>query len=147
MQPCTSLLRSLIRLRRTEQGGRSERVQGFVAMGEIVRKHASTGAWVGGMVGLFTSAAFIWVPVIGPLVVLGALVSTVVGALEGGVAGELLGAIWGRYMGSDHVLRYQEALHLGKLVVSVHGLPHELASARRVLDETGGQDLRIYSAS
>ncbi len=89
-------------------------VQGYVTTGDVARTSAAgagAGAWVGGLVGLFTGAAFVWVPVIGPLVVLGALASTVADALEGGAAGGLLGALWGRHMQQDHVLTYQEALH------------------------------------
>ncbi len=125
-----------------------EQVQGYVTTGDVAlssAKGVGAGAWVGGFVGLFTGAAFVWVPVIGPLVVLGALASTVAGALEGGAAGGLLGALWGRHMQQDHVLKYQEALQGGKLVVTIHGTPGELESARRVLGETDGRDVRTYT--
>ncbi len=124
-----------------------EEVQGYVTTGEIAAQGAGMGAWAGGFVGLFTGAAFLWVPVIGPLVVLGALTSTVVGALEGGAAGGLLGAIWGRYMEDDHVVRYQHALQGGQLVVTIHGTEQELELARRVLGETSAQTVMTYSAS
>ncbi len=120
-------------------------VQGYVTAGDVALKGAGTGAWVGGIFGLFAGAAFVWVPVIGPLVVLGALASTVAGALEGGAAGGLLGALWGRHMQQDHVLKYQEALQGGKLVVTIHGTPGELEAARRVLGETDGRDVRTYT--
>lgn len=124
-----------------------EEVQGYVTTGVVALQGAGTGAWVGGLVGLFTGAAFIWVPVIGPLIVLGALASTVAGVLEGGAVGGVLGAIWGRHMGQEHVLRYQEALQGGKLIVTVHGTSRELEAARTVLDGTSGRDVNIYSAS
>jgi len=122
-----------------------EEVQGYVTTGEVALQGAATGAWVGGLVGLFTGAAFIWVPVIGPLVVLGALATTVAGALEGGATGGVLGAIWGRHMGQEHVLRYQEALQGGKLVVTVHGTSQEVGAARHVLGDTSGRDVDMYS--
>ncbi len=124
-----------------------EEVQGYVTTGEIAAKGAGTGAWVGGFVGLFTGAAFIWVPVIGPLVILGALASIVAGALEGGAAGGILGAIWGRHMEQDHVVRYQQALQGGKLVVTLYGTSQELETARRVLGETNAQNVTSYRAS
>lgn len=124
-----------------------EEVQGYVTAGGVAAQGAATGAWVGGLVGLFTGAAFIWVPVIGPLVVLGALASTVAGALEGGAAGGVLGAIWGRHMGQEQVLRYQETLQGGKFVVTVHGTAQELGAAQHVLGDTSGRDVRSYSAS
>jgi len=120
-------------------------VQGYVTTGDGARKGVLPGAWVGGIFGLFTGVAFVWVPVIGPLVVLGALATTVAGALEGGVAGGLLGALWGRHMEQDHVLKYQEALQGGKLVVTIHGTPRELELAQRVLGETDGRDVRTYT--
>lgn len=121
-----------------------EQVQGYVTTSDTALAGAGTGAWIGGFFGLFTGAAFLWVPVVGPLVVLGALASTVVGALEGGAAGGLLGALWGRYMEKDHVLRYQQELQSGKLVVSVHGTTQELESAHRVLGEMNGQHVHTY---
>jgi len=124
-----------------------EQVQGYVTTGDVARKAAGTGAWVGGFVGLFTGAASIWVPIVGPLIVLGALAGTVASALEGGAAGGLFGAIWGRHMEQDHVLRYQAAVQGGKFVVTVHGTPRELESARRALDEAGGRDVSVYRAS
>jgi hypothetical protein len=86
-------------------------------------------------------------PVIGLLVILGSLASPEVGALVGSVAGGLLGAIGGRHLGQEHVLRYQEVRHSGKLVVPVHRTPHELESARRVLGETTGRAVSISSAA
>ncbi len=120
-------------------------VQGYVTAGDVALKGAGTGAWVGGIFGLFAGAAFVWVPVIGPLVVLGALASTVAGALEGSAAGGLLGALWGRHMQQDHVLKYQEALQGGKLVVTIHGTTQELEAARRVLGESSGRDVHTYT--
>jgi len=127
-----------------------QEVQGYVTTGDVARASAAgagAGAWVGGWMGLFTGVAFVWVPVIGPLVVLGALTTAVAGALEGGAAGGLLGAIWGRHMQQEHVVKYQEALQGGKLVVTIHGTPQELEAARRVLGETSGRDVRTYRYS
>ncbi|HEY8745840.1 MAG TPA: general stress protein [Chloroflexota bacterium] len=122
-------------------------VQGYVTTGDVARQTAGVGAWVGGLFGLLTGAAFLWVPGLGPLMILGPLVNTAIGALEGGAVGGLFGAIFGHFMERDHVLKYQTALQGGKLLVLVSGDRQELETARRVLGENSGQDVTLHQAA
>ena len=121
-----------------------DQVQGYVTAGDIASGTAKTGAWTGGLFGLLIGAAFLWVPALGPLIVIGPLASAALGALEGGAVGGLLGAILGKQMEKDHVLKIQRALQGGKYVVVVHGTPQDLQTARRVMGEHAGQDVQTY---
>jgi uncharacterized membrane protein len=123
-----------------------EQVQGFVTTGDVARDLAGVGAWTGGLFGLLAGAAFLWVPGLGPLFILGPLASGALGALEGGAVGGLLGAIFGKRMEKDRVPKIQAALQAGKFVVVVHGPPQELETALRVMGENGGQDVATYPA-
>ncbi len=125
-----------------------EQVQGYIATGDVARGGAMTGAWMGGLFGLLAgTAAFLWVPVFGPLIFLGPLATAAVGALEGGAVGGLLGAILGKQVEKDHVTKIQAALQGGKYVVVVHNTsPQELDLARRVMGEQGGQDVSTFPA-
>src|SRR5215470_9043751 len=50
-----------------------KKVHGFVTSCDVAKSTAKTGAWVGGIFGLLTGAALMWVPGVGPLIVAGSL--------------------------------------------------------------------------
>ena len=124
-----------------------EQVEGYVTTGDVAKDMAGVGAWTGGLFGLLAGAAFLWVPVVGPLLILGPLATAAAGALEGGAVGGLLGAILGRKMEQDRIPKIQAALQAGKYVVTVHGTADVLEKARRVMAEVGGQNVETYSAA
>ena len=104
------------------------------------------GAWTGGLFGLLAGAAFLWVPALGPLIILGPLAGAAICALEGGAIVGLLGAILGKQMEKDRVPKIQAALQGGKFVVVVHGSAQELEMVRRIMGENGGRDVATYPA-
>ena len=116
-----------------------QRVTGYVTADEVTKELASTGAWAGELFGLLDGAAFLFLPVSGPLIVLGPLVSAAVGALQGGVVGGLVGAILGSAMEREKVLKYERFVESGKVLVIVEGTTEELDTARRVMGENAGQ--------
>src|SRR5258708_20450100 len=73
--------------------GSESKVHGFVTSCDVAKSTARTGAWVGGIFGLLTGAAFLWVPGVGPLVVAGSLASALLGGLEGAAAGAATTAV------------------------------------------------------
>ena len=124
-----------------------ERVVGYVTMGDVAKDLAGTGAWLGGLFGLLAGAtAFLWLPAVGPLVVLGPLVGGAIGALEGGLVGGLLGAIFGERLEQDRALKYEQDLRAGRVLVAVHGTPEELAQVRSLMAESGIEDLSTIAA-
>jgi Peptidase family M41/Heat induced stress protein YflT domain len=69
------------------------RVNGYVTVSDAGRTGAMTGAWLGGLLGLLTGVAFMWMPGFGPLIVARHLASALlmlVGGVDGAVRSELL---------------------------------------------------------
>jgi uncharacterized membrane protein len=130
----------------TQQLQVKEQVQGYITTGDVARQTAGVGAWTGGLFGLLAGAAFLWVPTLGPLFILGPLAGAAIGALEGGAVGGLLGAILGRQMEKERVPKIQAALQGGKFVVVVHGSAQELETVRQIMNENGGQDVATYTS-
>jgi uncharacterized membrane protein len=54
---------------------RERRVNGYVTVSDAGRMGAMTGAWLGGLLGLLTGVAFMWIPGFSPLMVAGHLAS------------------------------------------------------------------------
>jgi hypothetical protein len=83
----------------------------FFKAGDRARFFGKPGALRGGVFGMLFGAAFLFVPVLGHIVVLGPLASTVVGGLEGAaVAGgvsALAGALSALGIPSNSVLRHR----------------------------------------
>ena len=130
------------------RGLESERdLQGFITTGDV----AKTGAWVGGIFGLLAGAAFLWVPVVGPLVVAGPLATALLGAVEGGAIGAagggLLGSLVGWGVSRNDVLKFEEHLKAGKFLVIAHGSAAEIARARDLLQRQGhGHAVTVHHA-
>lgn len=100
------------------QGLQSEtKIHGFVTTGDLAREGAGTGGLFGGLLGLLSGAAFLFVPGFGPLAVLGPLVSTLAGTAEGALAGGVIGAILGKFVEKKHIPKYEQQVRAGKYLV------------------------------
>jgi hypothetical protein len=123
------------------QGLQSEvQLNGFVTTGDIAKTGAAAGAWVGGLFGLLTGVAALFIPGVGPVLAIGPLASTVVGATEGAVGAGVLSAIVGYFVSKKHIPKYSEYLRAGKSLVVVHGSPDDVQRAKQILEQTGGTD-------
>jgi hypothetical protein len=128
-----------------------QEVHGFFASGDAATAGAATGAWVGGLFGLLLGAAFLWVPVIGPVFVAGPLAASLLGMVEGGLLGAagggLLGALIGWGVAEDDVAAYEEYLRGGKYLVIAHGNAEEVAWAYDMLLRQGEtSELTLHGA-
>ena len=120
----------------------SEReVQGYVTTGDVV----GSGDWVGGVFGLLMGSAFLWLPVFGPLVVVGPLASMLVGAAGGGTAGSALGALMNLGVSRQHILEYEEQVRAGGFLLIAHGHASEVECARVALERGGVGELTVHS--
>ena len=100
------------------QGLQSEtRIHGFVTTGDMAREGAGAGGLFGGLLGLLSGAAFLFVPGFGPLAVLGPLAATLAGAGEGALAGGVIGAIFGKFVEKQHIPKYEQQVRAGKYLV------------------------------
>jgi len=102
-----------------------EHVLGFFNAGDRAKFFGKYGALWGSLAGVLFSAAFMVVPVVGGVVVLGPLASAVVGAIEGAVVGgglsALAGALSALGVPKDTVLRYETDVRADKYLLVVHG--------------------------
>lgn len=95
-------------------------VHGFVTAGDVAKTGAATGAWVGGLFGVLTGAALLFVPGVGALIVLGPLAAGAVTAAEGALTGGGLGAVLGHFIAKRHVPKYSRHLEAGRYLVLRH---------------------------
>lgn len=90
-------------------------------------------------------SAFLWLPVFGPLVVVGSLVSMLVGAAGGGAAGSALGALMGLGVSRQHIPEYEEQVRAGRFLLIAHGHASEVECARVALEGGGIGELTVHS--
>jgi hypothetical protein len=95
-------------------------VHGFVSTGDVAKTGAKTGAWVGGLFGVLSGAAVLFVPGVGALIVLGPLAAGALAAAEGAAAGGGLGAVLGHFIAKKHVPKYSRHLEAGNYLVLRH---------------------------
>jgi len=123
-----------------------EQVVGFFNAGDRARFFGKYGAFWGAMFGMLFGAAFLFVPVVGHIVVFGPLASMIVGGVEGAVVtggiGALVGALSALGVPRDSVLRYETAIRANKFLLIVHGDANDIRHARDVLATT---DLKAFA--
>ena len=127
-----------------------EHVVGYYNAGNRMKYWGKLGAFWGGLWGLLFGAAFFWIPGIGPILVGGPLVSSIVGALEGAtVYGGLsvLGAgLFSIGIPRNSILDYETALKADKFLVIAHGSVADVTRARDILARTHAATLAVHSA-
>jgi uncharacterized membrane protein len=125
-----------------------EHVVGYYNVGDRMKVWGKTGAFWGGVWGLFFGSAFFWVPGLGPLLVAGPLVSWIVGALEGAVVVGGLSAIgaslYSLGIPKDSILQYETDLKAGKFVLLAHGSVEDAARAKDILTRTAPATLEHH---
>ena len=125
-----------------------EQVVGFYHTGDRMKHWGKMGAFWGWLFGIFFGAGFFLIPGIGPLVVAGPLVVTIVGGLEGAVAVGGLSALGaGLYslgIPKDSVINYETSIKTDKFLLVVHGSGDDLAKAKDILKSTG-HEVSVHS--
>jgi hypothetical protein len=118
-----------------------EHVIGYFNGGDRVKMFSKWGVFWGGLLGILLGSAFMIVPMVGHVVVLGPLAATLASALEGAVIGGGLSALAAALLSigipRDSVLRYEAALKADKFLVVVHGTADDIVRARDVLHSAG----------
>ena len=114
-----------------------EQVVGYYSAGDRMKYWGKWGAFWGGFWGLLFGAAFFWVPAIGPVLVGGPLVASIVAALEDAVVVGGLSAIGAGLFSigipKDSIVTYETAIKAGEYLVVVHGTADETARAKNIL--------------
>src|SRR5208337_2405124 len=107
-----------------------EHVVGYYNTEDRMKYWGKTGAFWGGIWGMFFGSAFLLIPGLGPLLVAGPLVAWIIGALEnaaivGGVSAVGAG-LYGLGIPKDSILTYDTALKADKFVLIAHGAANEV---------------------
>lgn len=107
-----------------------DHVVGYYNTGDRMKAWGKFGAFWGGIWGLLFGAAFFYIPGVGPLVLAGPLVASLVAALEGAVffggLSALGAALFSIGIPRNSVLRYETALKSGSYLLVAHGTASEL---------------------
>ena len=116
--------------------------------GDRLKYWGKLGAFWGGVRSLRTGEAFFWMPGVGPILVGGPLVSSIVGVLEGATVHSGLTAIGSAFhsMGipKSSVINYESALRANKFLLVVHGANGEPSRANEILRKTGLIELAAH---
>ena len=126
----------------------TEEPYGFVSRGDYTEAGAETGAWFGGMFGLFIGAGFLILPGLGLVVVAGPIAAALLAGIEGAVAGSALGSLAGAFIGwgvpKDRAISYETQVKGGKFLVIVRSMPEVVARARSLLAPTGPEHIEVH---
>jgi hypothetical protein len=126
----------------------SEKPIGFVSHADYARAGAETGAWFGGLFGLFVGAAFLVLPGVGPIVVAGPIAAALVAGFEGALAGAAIGGLAGALVGwgvpSERALSFESHVKGGKFLVIARGNEAVIARARGLLAAEAPEELSVY---
>ena len=125
-----------------------EQVVGFYNTGDRMKFWGKRGAFWGGLWGWLFGGVFMFVPVIGHVVVLGYLASMLIAAVEGAVVVGGLSALGAALVGSgipkDSVIAYETAIKADGFLVTVHGPAEELARAKAILGSVGAARVDLH---
>ena len=126
-----------------------DKVIGFYNTGDRMKNWGSAGAFWGGIWGFVFGAGFFLIPGLGPVMLAGPIVSSLVGGLEGAVVvgglSALGGALFGIGIPKDSVLQYETALKADKFLVIAHGTTEELEKAKTIMSGTSGTKVEMES--
>ncbi|MDP2311106.1 MAG: permease [Pseudomonadota bacterium] len=125
-----------------------DHVIGYYNAGERMKFWGRLGAWWGGMAGLLFGSAFLLVPGVGHLFVLGPLAHWIMAGLEGAaVAGGVsaLGAgLVSLGIPRNSIVQYESQLKAGKFLVVASGTNKDVLHARDLLRNTSPSECRDF---
>jgi hypothetical protein len=117
-----------------------DHVVGYYSTGGRLKYWGKLGAFWGEVWGLVKGEAFFWMPGVGPILVGGPLVSSIVGVLEGstvdGGLSALGRALHGMRIPKNSVMTYEAALKANKFILIVTGTADNAFRAEEVLRAT-----------
>ena len=128
---------------------KDEQILGFYNSGDRMLSWGGTGAFWGGLWGIFFGGVMLTVPVVGPVIVLGHLAAMVFGALEGAVVFGGLGALGGALSSlgipKDSIIQYEESLKSDGFLIVAHGPVEEMARAKSILEAMAPAHLDLHA--
>ena len=115
-----------------------EHVVGYYNMGERTKYWGKNGAFWGGIWGLLFGSALLLVPGLGPVVVAGPLVASIIAGLETAVVVGGLSAIgaalYSMGIPKDSIVLYETSLSAGKFLLLSQGAAADIEKAHKLLE-------------
>lgn len=103
---------------------------------------ATTGAVLGGALGLLAGIGALAIPGVGPLIAAGPIMAGLAGLGVGGAVGGLTGALIGMGIPEYEAKRYEGRLQKGGILLSVHcDSSEEIKRAKEIMKNTGAEDV------
>jgi hypothetical protein len=126
-------------------------ILGYYNTGDRIRFWGKFGTFWGGLSGLLFGSAFLFIPLVGHVIVLGPLVAWMVNGLAGAVVGGGLGAVGAALYSigipRNSILEYETALKADKFLLLAHGSESEVERAREILATTGAERLDMHRSA
>jgi hypothetical protein len=140
----TQHFRHLREVRRGTQVGSGyhtdEQAVGYYNTGDRMKYWGKVGAFWGGFWGLLFGSAIFIIPGLGPILAAGPVVAWIVAGLEDAVEVGALGALGAGLFSigipKDSIVKYEEALKSDQFLVLAHGTAEEVATARKIIENT-----------
>jgi hypothetical protein len=127
-----------------------EKVVGFYNIGERMAFWGARGATWGGLWGLFLGGLFITTPLVGPVIVLGYIATTIIVGIESAVIvgglSAFAAALASLGVPKDTVIEYEEAIKTDNFLVMAHGPAEEMARAKSILANHKPSRLDIHAS-
>ncbi len=125
-----------------------EHVTGYYNTGERMKTWGKLGAFWGGLWGVLFGAGIFMIPGMGPVMIAGPLVASIVGGLEGAVAfgglSVLGGALISLGIPKDSVLSYEREIKTDKFLLIVHGTEAEVNKAHEILKVADTKQVAVH---
>ena len=102
----------------------------------------TTGAAIGGTLGVLAGVGLLAIPGLGPFIAAGPIMAGLAGLGVGGAVGGITGALIGMGIPEFEAKRYEGHLQRGGILLSVHcDTPGEIMRAKEVVKSTGGDEV------
>lgn len=125
-----------------------EHVIGYYNTGDRMGYWGKLGALWGGLWGLLLGSAFLMVPGIGPIVIGGPIVGSIIGALEGAAVVGGISAVGAAFYSlgipKDSIIQYENSLKSNKFLIIVHGTTGEISRARDILQSASSIETHVH---
>jgi hypothetical protein len=105
---------------------------------------SKSGAWFGGLFGVFVGAGFLILPGLGAVVVAGPIVAGFEGAIAGTALGSLAGVLVGWDVPKDRALHDEKQVKGDKFPVVVRSEPEVVARARALLTPHSPGHIEVF---
>ncbi|MHB8483413.1 MAG: general stress protein [Nitrospiria bacterium] len=125
-----------------------EHVVGYYNTGDRMKYWGKLGGFWGGLWGVLVGAAFFSIPGIGPVLVGGPLVASIVGGLEGaaitGGIGVLGAGLYSLGIPKNSILNYETAIKTGKFLLIAHGTEEVVEKAKEIIHTAGTSEFAMH---